>query len=237
MFARTFYLHTSRRLCKLNSRTVSLFWGKCMTKIHMHESQLFTSSTKHVTSTVGLMGLVRPFIADTLLVRFLTGISTSAHAFCSWDTTACAYYCPYESFSCITGPTTVNVRVTGLTPGLHGFHLVSVVLLCNQLLISTPCFVRIMIHLFVLQHEFGDTTNGCISTGHNCPLILIMPTFVFCSYQILPAFCKSLLNFHPAIFIIQCYSGFLVDACALKTKQIKSSSWSSYEMLFCLLTD
>ncbi|KAA8550306.1 hypothetical protein F0562_001990 [Nyssa sinensis] len=35
------------------------------------------------------------------------------------------------------GPTTVNVRVTGLAPGLHGFHL----------------------------HEFGDTTNGCMSTG------------------------------------------------------------------------
>ncbi|GAY58717.1 hypothetical protein CUMW_189110 [Citrus unshiu] len=34
-------------------------------------------------------------------------------------------------------PTTVNVRVTGLTPGPHGFHL----------------------------HEYGDTTNGCISTG------------------------------------------------------------------------
>ncbi|KAK3443874.1 hypothetical protein EUGRSUZ_B03930 [Eucalyptus grandis] len=34
------------------------------------------------------------------------------------------------------GPTTVNVRVTGLTPGPHGFHL----------------------------HEYGDTTNGCIST-------------------------------------------------------------------------
>uniref|UniRef100_A0A1L5JHV7 Superoxide dismutase [Cu-Zn] n=1 Tax=Luffa aegyptiaca TaxID=3670 RepID=A0A1L5JHV7_LUFAE len=35
------------------------------------------------------------------------------------------------------GPTTVNVRVTGLAEGLHGFHL----------------------------HEYGDTTNGCISTG------------------------------------------------------------------------
>ncbi|TKY48579.1 Superoxide dismutase of Cu-Zn [Spatholobus suberectus] len=35
------------------------------------------------------------------------------------------------------GPTTVNVRVSGLTPGPHGFHL----------------------------HEYGDVTNGCISTG------------------------------------------------------------------------
>ncbi|XP_043701792.1 superoxide dismutase [Cu-Zn], chloroplastic [Telopea speciosissima] len=34
-------------------------------------------------------------------------------------------------------PTKVDVRIIGLTPGLHGFHL----------------------------HEYGDTTNGCISTG------------------------------------------------------------------------
>lgn len=32
-------------------------------------------------------------------------------------------------FHCAIGPTAVKVRVTGLTPGLHGFHLVSACIL------------------------------------------------------------------------------------------------------------
>ncbi|MED6108198.1 hypothetical protein PIB30_021335 [Stylosanthes scabra] len=48
---------------------------------------------------------------------------------------------PVEGIATLTqqlnGPTTVNVRVTGLAPGPHGFHL----------------------------HEYGDTTKGCVSTG------------------------------------------------------------------------
>ena len=35
------------------------------------------------------------------------------------------------------GPTTISYRVTGLTPGLHGFHV----------------------------HELADFSNGCLSAG------------------------------------------------------------------------
>lgn len=37
------------------------------------------------------------------------------------------------------GPTTVTGTISGLKPGLHGFHV----------------------------HALGDTTNGCMSTGMN----------------------------------------------------------------------
>lgn len=37
-----------------------------------------------------------------------------------------------------TAPTTVNGNISGLKPGLHGFHV----------------------------HALGDTTNGCMSTGN-----------------------------------------------------------------------
>ncbi|KDO60286.1 hypothetical protein CISIN_1g023621mg [Citrus sinensis] len=48
-----------------------------------------------------------------------------------------SYILVYVVLVSMKSPTTVNVRVTGLTPGPHGFHL----------------------------HEYGDTTNGCMSTG------------------------------------------------------------------------
>lgn len=48
-----------------------------------------------------------------------------------------------------SGPTTVTGNVSGLKPGLHGFHV----------------------------HALGDTTNGCMSTGIFRSLLLLYSCF------------------------------------------------------------
>ena len=69
------------------------------------------------------------------------------------------------------GPTTVKVRVTGLTPGPHGFHLVSGFSSLPSIIHGFVCskFSELFFtfNSFLVQHEFGDTTNGCISTGRS----------------------------------------------------------------------
>lgn len=61
------------------------------------------------------------------------------------------------SFFHATGPTTVTGNVSGLKPGLHGFHV----------------------------HALGDTTNGCMSTG-NLSRIFYLPALM-CVEYLLPA--------------------------------------------------
>lgn len=70
-----------------------------------------------------------------------------------------------DSCNSVSGPTTVKVRVTGLTPGLHGFHLVSAVLRYFYSSIQSKLVISNIRLFFPFQHEHGDTTNGCISTG------------------------------------------------------------------------
>lgn len=48
------------------------------------------------------------------------------------------FYCWLKFWWIWTGATRVNGRISGLSPGLHGFHI----------------------------HSLGDTTNGCNSTGN-----------------------------------------------------------------------
>lgn len=62
---------------------------------------------------------------------------------------------------CVTGATYVRGKISGLTPGLHGFHI----------------------------HSFGDTTNGCNSTGQ------CSPNFSFSKTSFLKKFHPNLLPF------------------------------------------
>lgn len=52
------------------------------------------------------------------------------------------------------GPTTVTGTITGLKPGLHGFHV----------------------------HALGDTTNGCMSTGIVYSFVLDVKMLMKCCY-------------------------------------------------------
>lgn len=82
------------------------------------------------------------------------------------------------------GPTTVTVRVSGLVPGPHGFHLVSFSLGIFSCTYAIP-FSKSLSNLcyFLLQHEYGDLTNGCLSTGI---LKALVSTF---SYHTMVWFC------------------------------------------------
>lgn len=64
-----------------------------------------------------------------------------------------------------SGPTTVTGNLSGLKPGLHGFHV----------------------------HALGDTTNGCMSTGNF--LAIFVSGSVVCIYNLVAAFIFLLFEF------------------------------------------
>lgn len=65
------------------------------------------------------------------------GDGNSRHMFLTYNEDLCGLTRISASW---VGPTTVTGSISGLKPGLHGFHV----------------------------HALGDTTNGCMSTGTYC---------------------------------------------------------------------
>ena len=114
---------------------------------------LFSSFSTRVVSLSSLFNLhwLFPFSLSFVLSFFLEGSLYLSLFIQPASERNCLFHCD------CTGTTHVTGRITGLSPGLHGFHI----------------------------HALGDTTNGCTSTGlhsslHGWKNNILVNTIVCC---------------------------------------------------------